>query len=332
MIDKIFNIKSEEEFASTCLEVFLFQSAHCAVYRDFVGLLGISPASVTSLESIPFLPIELFKSKEVVSDRPFIIKNKSNITFTSSSTSGMIPSKHIVSDVSIYQESFYRGFRLFYGDPSQYAILALLPSYLERKGSSLVYMAEALIKASGDKRSGFYLYDFDSLYNALIQLKGEGKKTLLLGVSFALLDFAKKYKLQSSPDWELILMETGGMKGRGEEISRELLHSKLMDSFGVRKVNSEYGMCELLSQAYSSGDGVFKFPPWGRVVVRDPLDPSRQLPSGERGPINIIDLANLNSCSFIATQDIGKNLPSGEFTVEGRLSNAQRRGCNMLLE
>ncbi len=332
MIDKIFNIKSEEEFISTCLEVFLFQFAHCAVYRDFVVLLGISPESVTSLERIPFLPIELFKSKEVVSDKPLIYKNKGQITFTSSSTSGMVPSKHTVSDVSFYEESFNRAFRLFYGDPSQYVILALLPSYLERKGSSLVYMAEALIKDSGDPRSGFYLYDFDSLYNALQELKKEGKKTLLLGVSFALLEFAKKYKLQNSSDWEFILMETGGMKGRGEEISRELLHLRLIDSFGLQRVDSEYGMCELLSQGYSSGGGVFKFPPWARAVVRDPLDPSRHLPLGKRGAINIIDLANLNSCSFIATQDVGKNLPSGEFTIEGRLPNVQRRGCNMLLE
>ena len=230
------------------------------------------------------------------------------------------------------EKSFLGGFRQFYGKPEDYVILALLPSYLEREGSSLVYMADRLIKESGRPESGYYLYDHDRLFSTLTELRQRGQKTLLLGVAFGLLDFTEKYSLEGPNAPWLTVMETGGMKGRREELSREELHRRLTEGFGLQAIHSEYGMCELLSQAYSKGDGVFRTPDSMRVVIRDINDPFRDAAPGERGIINIIDLANRNSCSFIETEDVGRAWPDGSFTVEGRLKGAERRGCNMLIE
>ena len=235
-------------------------------------------------------------------------------------------------DISLYERSFLGGFRQFYGGPENYVILALLPSYLEREGSSLVYMADRLIKESGRPESGYYLYDHERLYSTLTELGQRGQRTLLLGVAFGLLDFVEKYRIDGPNDSWLTVMETGGMKGRREELSREELHRRLSDGFGLKAIHSEYGMCELLSQAYSTGDGVFRTPESMKVIVRDINDPFRDAVPGGRGIINIIDLANRNSCSFIETEDVGRAWPDGSFTVEGRLKGAERRGCNMLIE
>ena len=252
--------------------------------------------------------------------------------FYSSSTTGQTPSRHCVLNISLYEKSFLGGFRQFYGKPEDYVILALLPSYLEREGSSLVYMADRLIKESGRPEGGYYLYDHDRLFSTLTELRQRGHRTLLLGVAFALLDFTEKYSLEGPNASWLTVMETGGMKGRREELSREELHRRLTEGFGLQAIHSEYGMCELLSQAYSKGDGVFRTPDSMQIVIRDINDPFRAAAPGERGIINVIDLANRNSCSFIETEDVGRAWPDGSFTVEGRLKGAERRGCNMLIE
>jgi hypothetical protein len=240
----------------------------------------------------------------------------------------MINSKHLVTDVSWYDESFRRAFDLFYGDIKSYCVLALLPSYLEREGSSLIYMAEDLVKASGNPDSGFYLYNHADLYHQLKKQQQAKKPTLLIGVTFALLDFVEQYQLNFP---ELIVMETGGMKGRRKEMIREELHDKLCKRFGVRSIHSEYGMTELLSQAYSKGDGIFNCPPWMKIMTRDTNDPMSSLSGSQTGGINIIDLANINSCSFIATQDLGKVYADGSFEVLGRFDNSDIRGCNLLI-
>jgi hypothetical protein len=324
MKEKIFNITTKEEFEKTTLEIFRIQSEKCIPYRDFINLAGIKTSSVNSIEKIPFLPVSLFKSHSIICHglEPEII-------FTSSATSGMIPSSHPVADLAIYRESFSTAFRRFWGEPSEYAILALLPSYLEREGSSLVYMADSLIKESRNSDSGFYLYDFGTLYQKLISLKERGVKTLLLGVSFALLEFIDQYQINFP---ELIVMETGGMKGRGKEISRDQLHSALKSGFGVSKIASEYGMAELLSQAYSYGDGLFETPPWMEILIRDLSNPFRILYGHATGGINIIDLANINSCSFVETQDMGKKEAGNTLRISGRIQNSELRGCNLLLE
>jgi hypothetical protein len=324
MKEKIFNITTKEEFEKTTLEIFRIQSEKCIPYRDFINLVGIKASSVNSIDKIPFLPVSLFKSHSIICHglEPEII-------FTSSATSGMIPSSHPVADLSIYRESFSTAFRRFWGEPSEYAILALLPSYLEREGSSLVYMADSLIKESRNSDSGFYLYDFGTLYQKLISLKERGIKTLLLGVSFALLEFIDQYQINFP---ELIVMETGGMKGRGKEISRDQLHSALKSGFGVSKIASEYGMAELLSQAYSYGDGLFETPPWMEILIRDLSNPFRILNGHATGGINIIDLANINSCSFVETQDMGKKEAGNTFSISGRIQNSELRGCNLLFE
>lgn len=324
MKERIFDITTREELEKIALEIFRIQSTKCTPYRDFINLVGIDPSAINSIEKIPFLPVSLFKSHSIICEglEPEII-------FTSSATTGMVPSSHPVADLSIYKESFSRAFRHFWGEPSEYAILALLPSYLEREGSSLVYMADKLIKESCNKDSGFYLYDFGTLYQKLIYLKEKGIKTLLLGVSFALLEFVNQYKINFP---ELIVMETGGMKGRGIEVSRDQLHSALKSGFGVSKVASEYGMAELLSQAYSYCDGVFETPPWMEILIRDLSNPFRILNGNVSGGINIIDLANLNSCSFIETQDMGIKEAGNTFRISGRIQNSELRGCNLLLE
>jgi phenylacetate-coenzyme A ligase PaaK-like adenylate-forming protein len=320
---QVFSISNRQQFDETALQVFRFQAEHNAIYSQFIKGLNIDPASVNDIYKIPFLPVEFFKSQQIVSSA-----DEAQVTFTSSGTTGMITSRHIVTDVSWYEQSFRRAFELFYGDIRNYCVLALLPSYLEREGSSLIYMADDLIKQSENPDSGFYLYNHEDLYQQLQKQKAAGRPTLLIGVTFALLDFAEQYRIDFP---ELIVMETGGMKGRRKEMIREELHETLTNGFGVKHIHSEYGMTELLSQAYSKGLGIFNCPPWMKIITRDTNDPITTLTGGRTGGINIIDLANINSCSFIATQDLGKIYADGSFEVLGRFDNADIRGCNLLI-
>ncbi len=320
---QVFSIQNEQQFNEIALQVFRHQAENCTIYKEFIKGLNIHPAAVTSVEQIPFLPIEFFKSHAILSsaDTP-------QVTFTSSGTTGAITSSHLVTDVSWYEESFRSAFRLFYGDIENYTVLALLPSYLEREGSSLIYMAADLIKQSNNPDSGFFLYNHEELYHQLKKQQETGKSTLLIGVTFALLDFIDHYSLNFP---ELIVMETGGMKGRRKEMIREELHALLCQGFGVSSIHSEYGMTELLSQAYSKGEGIFYCPPWMRIVTRDTNDPVSLLKDEKTGGINVIDLANINSCSFIATQDLGKVYADNSFEVLGRFDNSDIRGCNLMV-
>ena len=317
------NSCSEATFKQLALDVFDFQSTNFEPYRRYMELLGIDPKNVNKIEQIPFLPVKLFKNTTVYS-----AQEPPQKIFTSSATTGMTPSSHPVADLSLYEHSFNRAFALFYGSPKDFNILALLPSYLEREGSSLVYMADSLIKESKNEHSGFYLYNYENLAEILTKLKFSRKKSLLLGVSFALVDFSKRYKIDFP---ELIVMETGGMKGRGEELSREEIHSFIKTSFGVSNVHSEYGMAELLSQAYSDGNGLFKTPHWMKFLLRDFSNPLKITDTDERGGLNIIDLANVNSCSFLETEDIGINETGNLWRIPGRIYNSEIRGCNLLL-
>ena len=319
----IFSISTQSEFNALALETFRFQYKNNSVYRKFCELLNQHPKTVGSVEQIPFLPISFFKTHPVVSSvKPY------DITFTSSGTTGQETSKHFVTDLSIYEESFRRGFESFYGDIEEYAVLALLPSYLEREGSSLIYMVDDLIKNSKNPHSGFYLHDLAALKEKLDFLETNKHKTLLIGVSFALLDLTEKYSFNLK---NTVVMETGGMKGRRKEMIRAELHHLLKSGFGVENIHSEYGMTELLSQAYSSKQGIIKYPSWMKVLIRDPEDALTLLPEGKSGGVNVIDLANINSCSFIATQDLGKNLGKGKSEILGRFDNSDIRGCNLLV-
>ena len=321
--DAIFSIQSEDDFEAMALEVFKFQFENNAVYRSFCDLLYKHPSDIKSLREIPFLPIQFFKSHSVLSSAEPIQQ-----TFLSSGTTGNLTSKHQVTDISLYEKSFQKGFKQFYGDIKDYVVLALLPSYLEREGSSLIYMVDSLIKQSQQKESGFYLDNLSALADTLMKLEGENRKTLLIGVSFALLDLVETYSFKLK---NTLVMETGGMKGRRKELVRSELHGILKKGFGVEKIHSEYGMTELLSQAYSKGDGIFECPPWMNVFTRDPEDALNIYQSGKTGGINVIDLANLNSCSFIATQDLGKIYPDGTFEVVGRFDHSDIRGCNLMV-
>ena len=320
---QVFSISNENQFSETTLQLFRFQAQNCAVYREFIGNLKIDIQGVLRVDQIPFLPISFFKSHEILSTTDPV-----QVTFTSSGTTGMISSSHRVTDISWYEESFRRAFNLFYGNIEDYTILALLPSYLEREGSSLIYMAEDLVKSSKNSDSGFYLYNHDELFKQLKKQLQSKKPTLLIGVTFALLDFIEQYPINFP---ELIVMETGGMKGRRREMIREELHQTLCKGFGVDVIHSEYGMTELLSQAYSKGNGIFNCPPWMKVITRDTNDPITNLDTNKTGGINVIDLANINSCSFIATQDLGKVYADGSFEVLGRFDNSDIRGCNLLI-
>jgi len=323
MLEKrIFEISDRKEFEAIALEVFQHQFHNNLVYRNFSELLNKTPEVVSNIKEIPFLPIEFFKTKKIVSDtRP------QQITFSSSGTTGSITSKHHVTDLRLYEKSFMTAFNKFYGEATDYIFLALLPSYLERQGSSLIYMADYLIKSSKNKESGFYLDDLDTLSKKLTQLDTGSKKVFLIGVSFALLDLIEKqqFKLKNT-----IIMETGGMKGRRKEMIREELHQHLKKGFGVNTIHSEYGMTELLSQAYSKGQGIFDYPSWMDILIRDPEDALSLLPEGKTGGINVIDLANINSCSFIATQDLGR-IKNNQTEILGRFDNSDVRGCNLLL-
>ena len=319
----IFTIQNSSDFDQLALDTYRFQFEYNQVYHAFCNYLKRTPERINSRTEIPFLPIEFFKTKKIISS-----KKEPEAIFTSSGTTGSVVSKHLVTDIELYQKSFSKGFQSFYGPIQDYCILALLPSYMERDGSSLIYMAEHLIKESNHPNSGFYLYDFDALKETLLELESENQKTLLLGVSFALLDFCEAHPMQLK---NTIIMETGGMKGRKKELIRAQLHHLLKDGFGVNEIHSEYGMTELLSQAYSIGGGKFKCPPWMKVLARNTEDPLTLQQNEKTGGLNIIDLANKNSCSFIATQDLGRVYQDGSFEVLGRFDNADVRGCNLMV-
>ena len=319
--DDIFACLPKEEFENLALKVFQFQYRNTKVYHEFCDFLNISPASVKKAVDIPFLPIEFFKNKVILAQG-----NSSEKIFTSSGTTGSVPSKHHVAKLNIYERSFNTAFDHVYGDPTEYCILALLPSYLEREGSSLVYMVDALCKRSENPHSGFYMNNLHALAKQLMHQEETSKKTLLIGVSYALLDLVEKNKFQLQ---NTTVLETGGMKGRRKELVKDELHEILMDGFGVKSIHSEYGMTELLSQAYSQGKGVFTCPPWMKVLIRDTED-ALTLTTGKTGGINIIDLANIYSCSFIATQDLGELYPNGSFKIIGRFDNSDIRGCNLM--
>ncbi|WP_116771218.1 acyl transferase [Maribacter litoralis] len=319
----IFDIRTADDFLIQALRIFKFQYKNNTVYKAFCSFLNIDPNTVHTLEQIPFLPIEFFKSKNVLSST-----DATEITFTSSGTTGSETSKHHVTDLSLYEKSYLKAFSHFYGDIEDYCVLALLPSYLERTGSSLIYMADDLIKKSNHPKSGFFLNEYEELYRLLLELQKTDTKILIIGVSFALLEFTEKYQLDLK---NAVIMETGGMKGRRKEIVRQELHELLSKGFGVEHIHSEYGMTELLSQAYSKGNGVFDCPAWMKILVRDTEDPLTYLKNGKSGGINVIDLANINSCSFIATQDLGKINHNGTFEIIGRFDNSDIRGCNLMV-
>ena len=323
MINNIFSIKNEIEFNKKALEVFKHQFKNNKVYRSFCDLLYIHPSDITKIEDIPFLPIHFFKQRIIVSSLDEVDE-----IFTSSGTTGSITSKHYITDINLYKQSYLKGFHHFYGDIEEYTVLALLPNYLERKGSSLVYMVDDLIRKSKQEESGFYLNNLEDLAKKLAQLNHQHKKVLLIGVSFALLDLIEKHQFKLT---NTIIMETGGMKGRRKELIRNELHQLFSIGFGVEKIHSEYGMTELLSQAYSKGNGIFETPPWMKILTRDTEDALTIQPTGNTGGINVIDLANYNSCSFIATQDLGKTHHNNTFEIIGRFDNSDIRGCNLMV-
>jgi hypothetical protein len=319
----IFTISNQKQFDKIALKVFRFQYENNLVYREFCDFLKTDVQKVKSIEQIPFLPIQFFKSHSVISST-----NPIETTFTSSGTTELITSKHLVTDLAIYEESYRKGFSQFYGNIEDYVVLALLPSYLEREGSSLIHMVDDLIQLSNQPDSGFYLHNYDELIAKLMLLDRAGKNVILIGVSYALLDLVEKHSFQLE---NTIIMETGGMKGKRKEMIREELHQELCIGFGVKSIHSEYGMTELLSQAYSLGEGIFECPSWMQILVRDTEDALSYVREGKTGGINVIDLANINSCSFIATQDLGKKYPNGSFEVLGRFDHSDIRGCNLMV-
>lgn len=304
------------------MSLFRYQYSQCPIYQQFIDCLGVDLAAVDRLERIPFMPIQFFKQHLILASH-----HQPKLCFESSATTGSVVSKHYVCDPSLYVESFTRGFEARFGNPSEFAVLALLPSYLERTGSSLVYMVNHLIQASASPASGFFLHNFDELHRTLTELALGKQKTILFGVTFGLLDFVEKYKTDFP---ELIVLETGGMKGRREEITRTQLHEILCEGFGVERIFSEYGMTELLSQAYSDGSQRFSCPPWMQVLIRETNDPLAVTLHGKNGGLNIIDLANIESCAFIATQDLGTVFDDGTFEVSGRFDDSEIRGCNLM--
>ena len=321
--DKLFDINTESDFQDLTFKVFKHQYTNCKIYREFCGYLKKNPENISRIEDIPFLPIEFFKKFKVLSTSQPVHK-----IFESSGTTGQVTSKHHITDIDLYVQNFSQIFESQYGDIQDYAILALLPSYLERKGSSLVYMVNKLINKTEDSDSGFFLGNLKDLKHKLENLESKKQQTLLIGVSFALLDFIEQYPMKLK---HTIVMETGGMKGRRKEITREELHKTLSKGFGVEHIHSEYGMTELLSQAYSKGQGIFNLPQTMDVLIRDPEDPLNIFKKyNKTGGINIIDLANINSCAFIATQDLGQKVKKNQVKILGRFDNSDIRGCSLL--
>jgi phenylacetate-coenzyme A ligase PaaK-like adenylate-forming protein len=320
----IFSIENENDFKEIALKTFRYQAQNNKVYKKFITLLQTDVSEVNEIHQIPFLPIQFYKTHRIVTEKESIQE-----IFYSSGTTGIQLSKHYVADINLYKQSYLNGFKHFYGNPTDYTILALLPNYLERKGSSLVYMVNDLIQKSNKKDSGFYLHNLEELAKKLIELDQKGEKILLIGVSFALLDLIEKYQFRLK---NTIIMETGGMKGRRKEIIRKELHQLLKEGFGVAEIHSEYGMTELLSQAYSDGNGIFKTPNWMKILIRDTEDALTIFNHNKTGGINVIDLANQYSCSFIATQDLGKTFDDGTFEILGRFDNSDIRGCNLLIQ
>ncbi len=321
---QVFQVNDEKAFEELALDIFRLQSECNPVYKAYVKSLGINSSGVQKKTEIPFLPIEFFKHHKILLEGL-----SEEIIFSSSGTTGMVQSKHYVSDLNLYETSFKKAFELFFGNPQDYCVLALLPSYLEREGSSLIFMVEHLIKLSGNPKSGFFLNNLEELIKLIHSPELKNTKVLLLGVSFALLDLAEKHQI-NHPD--LVVMETGGMKGRRKEMIREELHLLFCERFDVAQIHSEYGMTELLSQAYSKSEGRFYSPPWMKVLIRDANDPFSYLEEGKSGGINIIDLANINSCSFLMTQDLGKIHPDASFEILGRFDASDIRGCNLLIQ
>ena len=321
--EKIFNIQNHSDFKKQCLDIYHFQYQNNYVYQNYCNMICENPININDINKIPFLPISFFKTKKILS------VDKFEKVFYSSGTTTKSRSKHFIADLKLYQESFINNFRLNYGDINQYTIIALLPNYYENKDSSLIYMVERLIKLTKSNESGFYLDDYSKLSKKLIELEiKNNRKTILIGVPYALLDLIDFNQFQLN---NTIIMETGGMKGKRKEMVRKELHEKLKLGFGVKKIHSEYGMTELLSQAYSKGDGIFKTPSWMKVFIRDINDAQNLDFNKKSGAINIIDLANYNSCSFIATDDMGKLVNDDEFEVIGRIDNSDVRGCNLLI-
>lgn len=317
-VSRIFDIAGESQFAGAALETFRFQAARCGVYREYLDRIGVRPEDVTDWRRIPMLPIGFFKWRDVYcGDGP------PEKVFTSSNTGGGDASRHAMRSLAIYERAFTAAFSLFYGSPGELSLYCLLPSYLEREGSSLVYMCDRLIAACGG--GGFYLNQYGKLLDDMAR---DPRPKILLGVSYALWELAERCPGRLR---DTVVMETGGMKGRREELPKEEFHRILCDAFGVEAIHSEYGMAELTSQAYSGGGGIFRCPPWMRVLARDINDPFDPLPAGVRGGLDIIDLANRWSCAFISTQDVGRVFADGSFTVEGRIDRSDIRGCNLLV-
>lgn len=324
-IESILTTTTSDEFNCACLSAFRYQYNTNQVYKQFCDLLGVRVEDVLEVDSIPFLPVEVFRTHKV-----HCRMQEPEKIFTSSGTTGQATSKHYVTDLLVYNKSLLRCFEMNYGPAPGYCILALLPSYLERVDSSLVYMVQNLMQQSGHADNGFYLYDHKNMAETIEKLITQQQKTLLIGVSFALLDFSEKHPIALPENF--IVMETGGMKGRRKEMLREELHEILGSRFQVPAIHSEYGMTELLSQAYSKGKGLFRAPPWMKILIRDMNDAFRYLPNAKTGAINIIDLANINSCTFIATQDLGRINNDGTFEVLGRYDNSDIRGCNLMVQ
>lgn len=314
---------TQDNFQDKALEIFRYQASNNPVYQEYLQRISCTIKSVNSLEKIPFLPISFFKTHAIITENQTPEK-----VFLSSGTTGTERSKHQVADLKLYEESFRKTFDYFFGNVQDYTIFALLPSYVEQKDSSLVYMVNDLIKQTKNKDSGFYLTASHHLIEKLLERDAQGEKTLLIGVTYALLDLIERQKLQLK---NTLIMETGGMKGRRKELIKSELHAILKKGFGVQTIYSEYGMTELLSQAYSLGGTQFQTPPWMQILIREVEDPFTLLPNEKSGGINIIDLANINSCSFIATQDLGKTFANGTFEVLGRFDHSDIRGCNLMV-
>ena len=322
--NEIFTIPDENTFVAKAIEVFRYQYEENTIYQKFVDGFKTDIEEINSIEKIPFLPVELFKTHKIKSGN-----FQEQKIFTSSGTTSNQSASHFVRDLKIYEEAFIKSFETFYGYPGDYVFLALLPSYLERSGSSLIFMMEELIKLSGDKRSGFFLDEFDQLFEVLTKLKEEKRKTILIGVTYALIDFAEAFQINFP---ELIVMETGGMKGKRKEMIRAEVHELIKPKFGVDIIHSEYGMTELMSQSYSFGNGIFKTPSWMRVFSREMYDPMQYCNFGATGGLNIVDLANIDSCSFVSTQDLGKVYENHSFEIIGRFDDSDIRGCNLMIE